>query len=178
MQKCLKDRYIYSPKLIRDLIFAELRAGMTSLADKQLTVSQLLREASTQAEEKAQAEGVKFEFWRSATDGVLENLVAAQVLLDEHGRAIEPGPHARGTKVSGLSAEFENQCEGYLLEYLIVTLGDVSWPKDRTALAHALFKVGPTRKEVYELQDRVDELMALQKGRIVEKKDGTLSVEP
>jgi len=55
--------------------------------------------------------------------------------------------------------------------------GDVTWPRDRTAIAHALFKVGPSRKEVYELQEKVDELLVRLQNRVVEKADGKLVVE-
>jgi hypothetical protein len=143
-----------------------------------VTVSQLVRVAGTKAEEKAKGEGVNFDFWRPASDGVLENLVAAGALLDEHKATIKPGPHARGTKVYELQPDFEDRCEAYLLEHLITTLGDVAWPRDRTAIAHALFKVGPSRKEVYELQEKVDELLVRLRDRVVENKDGTLVVQP
>lgn len=178
MQKCLKDRYMYSPKLIRDYIFAALRSAMGSLSATPVTVSQLVRQASTKAEGDAKGEGVKYDFWRAAHDGVLENLVGAGALLDEHKATIKPGPHARGTKVYELQLDFEDRCEAYLLEYLITALGDVTWPRDRTAIAHALFKVGPSRKEVYELQEKVDELLVRLRDRVVEKKDGTLVVQP
>ncbi len=177
MQKCLKSRFIYSPKLIRDYIFAAMRSAMGDLAANPVTVSQLIRQAGAKAEAIAKNEGVNFDFWRAACDGVLENLVAAGALLDEQKATITSGPHARGTKVHELQVDFEDRCEAYLLEYLITTLGDVAWPRDRTAIAHALFKVGPSRKEVYELQEKVDELLVRLRDRVVEKKDGTLVVQ-
>jgi hypothetical protein len=177
MQQCLKNRYIYSPKLIWNYIFSTLHSQSNKLCTNPVTVSQLLREARIKAEQVATSEGVKFDFWPSASDGVLENLVAAGALLDAQGTSIKPGPHARGTKVYGLQTDFEDCCEAYLLEYLITALGDVTWPRDRTAIAHALFKVGPSRKEVYELQERVDELLVRLRDRVIEKEGGKLVVE-
>jgi hypothetical protein len=177
MQECLKHRFVYSPKLIRDYIFAALRSRMGELPTKPVSVSQLLREAGTEAEKSAVSENVTFEHWPSALSGVLENLVAAGAFLDEKTKRIQPGPQARGTKVHEIVADFEDACEAYLLEYLISALGDVTWPTDRTAVAHALFKVGPSRKEVYELQERVDELLVRLQDRVVEKSNGRLAVE-
>jgi hypothetical protein len=150
---------------------------MADLANTPVTVSRLLRETSDEAQKKAAVESVVFDHWPTATTGILENLVAAGALLDEQKASIKPGPQARGTKVSELQGDFEEACEAYLLEYLISALGNVTWPRDRTAIAHALFKVGPSRKEVYELQERVDELLVRLRDRVVEKMGGILVVE-
>jgi hypothetical protein len=178
MQACLKKRFVYSPKLIRDYIFAALPAdGGDDLSQHPMTVSQLVREASGKAEQAAAADKVDYKFWPVAANSVLENLLAAGVLLDEKKDTIKPGPAARGTKVHGLKPDFVDACEAYLLEYLVQNLGDITWPRDRTAIAHALFKVGPSRKEVYELQERVDYLLVRLRDRVVEKEGGLLVVE-
>jgi hypothetical protein len=136
-----------------------------------LSASQLVRQVCSAAEQQAKADGVSFKFWYAASDASFEMLLHAGVLLDEHGKPIPPGIGSRGTKVHSIAPNFEDRCEMFLLEFLIKTLGNVT-SHDRTALAHALFKVAPDKKSIFDMQDRVDELLVMLQGRISENKDG------
>lgn len=175
--KCLKDRYIYSPKDIRDLFFAALKERSAELAKEPTKAGKLIHITMTQAQEGAQKEGIEFQFWLPAADAILEMMLAAGVLIGADGKtAIPPSAHARAEQVSSIASDFVDKCEKFLLEYLISTKGNVT-VRDRTAIAHALFKVSPEKKQVFELPERVDELLMLLRDRISQRSDGQLALD-
>jgi hypothetical protein len=171
MIQCLKQRRIYSPKTIRDYVFSALREATDQSSLIPLSASQLNRQVCSNAESKAKGDGVVYDYWYAASDALLEMMLGAGVLLDGEKRPIRPGLQARGTKVHNVAPNFEDCCEMFLLEHLIKTLGDVSL-RDRTALAHALFKVDPKQKSIFDMQDRVDELLVKLQDRVSERSDG------
>jgi len=173
MISCLKKRRIYSPKTIRDYIFKSLKETTTQSTLIPLSASQLNRQVCTTAQVQAKADGIAFDYWYAASDAVLEMMFAAGVLLDENKQPIRPSLQARGTRVHGIVPDFEDRCEAFLLEYLIKSLQDIT-QRDRTALAHALFKVDPKQKSIFDMQDRVDELLVQLQGAVHENDDGIL----
>ncbi|SRR6266404_4807861 len=176
MINTLKHRRIYSGKQIRDYVFRALRSATEQPNLIPLSASQLVRQVCSSAEGQAKSDGVSFEYWYAASDASFEMMLHAGILLDEHGKPIPPGIGSRGTKVCSIAPDFEDRCEMFLLEYLIKTLGNVT-SHDRTALAHALFKVAPDKKSIYDMQDRVDELLVKLQDRISESDDGTFVVD-
>ena len=155
MVKCLKDRGVYSPKQIRDYFFSEIEAIRKQPGALSMTVSQLVRQVRTRAEERAKAEGVEYGFWPVAADAILEMLLAARTLIGTDSQAIRPGIHARGANVSSIRENFQDACESFLLQTVISELKDVT-VHDRTSLAHALFKLGRDKGSIESMQDRVD----------------------
>ena len=176
IKKCLKDRHIYSPKDIRDLFFAALRESDPLLRSEPLTAGRLLGRAMCRSKELAKEQNVSFKFWSHAADAMLETTLAAGVLIGQDAKALKQT--ARADLVSSVDTDLVNRSEKYLLKYVIATLGDVRL-SDRTALAFALFKESPTKREVFEMQQRVDELVAalILTGEVSEGVDGLLTVE-
>jgi hypothetical protein len=171
MIHCLKQRRIYSPKTIRDYVFVALREATKQSLLMPLSASQLNRQVCSNAETQAKAAGVAYDYWYAASDALLEMMLGAGVLLDEKSQPIRPGLQARGTKVHNVAPDFEDRCEMFLIQHLVKGLGDVS-QHDRTALAHALFKVDPKQKSIFDMQDRVDELLVKLQDRVCERDDG------
>jgi hypothetical protein len=141
-----------------------------------LPASQLIRRARAEAEKNAKAANISFEYWPVAGEAMLELLISAGALIDEQGAPISSGFHARGTSVGELKKGFENDCELYLLKFLISKTGDIT-KHDRTSLAHALFKVSRSEKTLDEMLDRVDELFWMLQDEIVEDSDGRLQLK-
>jgi hypothetical protein len=176
MIKCLKDRYIYSPKDIRDLFFRAFNEISPSLATEPLKAGAIAVAALNKAKEMALVEGIEYTYWPAAADAILEMMLAAGALERADGTTLKPSAHARAEKVSVIAPDFENRCEMFLLEFLVGKLGNVT-VRDRTSLAHALLKVSPKEKQVFELQERVDELLLLLRDRMSEGQDGRLVID-
>jgi len=90
-----------------------------------LSASQLVRQVCTTAEKQATADGVSFKYWYAASDASFEMMLRAGILLNEDHKPISPGIGSLGTKVHGISPDFADRCEMFLLEFLIKTLGAV-----------------------------------------------------
>jgi hypothetical protein len=172
---CLKAGLLYSPKDIRELFFAALSDIGPSLNSQPVRVNELSRRALKRATELASAENITFEFWLPATDATFQMLVAAGALIGVDGQALKPSIHWRAELVSSVDRDVRNKCEKFLLKYVIAKLGDVSL-RDRTALAHALFKVSPRKKQLFELLERVDELLSSLRDEVHEDSHGVLVV--
>lgn len=175
MVKVLKDHSIYSPKDIRDCLFHGIKQAFESSGGVPKSAGQLLREAAVFAQQEAAADGLTFQYWPAARGGVLQMMLRAGVLLDVDGNPVHSGIQARGTTVGSLKAQFEDECEAFLLSFVINELGDVT-ERDTTALAHALFKQSPKKASLDQLMDRVDELFNRFGDRISESDDGFLRV--
>jgi hypothetical protein len=174
MVQLLKDHSLYSPKDIRDYLFEGVRRAMPEGCKK--PAGQLLREAAAFAQERSSADGLSFQYWSAARNGVLQMMLLAGVLIDENGTRIRPGIQARGTTVASLQENFEEESEAFLLKFVINELKDVT-QRDTTALAHALFKQPPSKATFDQLIDRVDEMFSRFGSRISESDNGSLSVD-
>ena len=172
---CLKARYIYSPKDIRDLFLAALSDIAPSLTSQPLRVGELSRRALKRATELASAESITYQFWLPATDAIFQMFLAAGVLIGVDGRPLKPGIHSRAESVSLVDNDVRDKCEKFLLKYVIAKLGNVT-QRDRTALAHALFKVSPKKKQLFDLLERVDELLSSLRNEVHENSHGVLVV--
>ena len=177
MIKCLKDRFIYSPKDVRDLLFAAVRVQKLDLKDAPKKAGLLLHGALAAAKSEASHQDIEFLYWGAAADAFMEMMLAAGVLRTADDTSLKPSPYARTEMVSAISEDLEDRCEAYLLEYLISKMADITL-RDRLALAHALFKVSPQKKQAFELQDRVDEVLAVLRDRVSERSDGCLALDP
>jgi len=171
----LKELHLYSPKTIRDYIFNAISASAKALTAP-ILVTAFMRQAVNEAEKQAKSDGVDYLHWHAASDGVLNLLLGAGVFLDCDQEPIRPGLKARGTKLSAIADNFEDKSETHMLEQLILHVGDVTL-RDRTPIAHALFKVDPKKKSIFDIQDRVDELMALLADRLIEDDQGRLVLD-
>lgn len=175
MIQVLKRKGIYSPKDIRDFIFEAVKR-LIEEEHRQLTTTQLFREAMAAAEAAAKERGIQFPFWYAAAQGVKEMMLLAGVLRDTDGNAIRPGFQSRATQVSSLQREFVGECEGLLLKEVLNGLGNVT-QRDATAIAHALFKEAPDKSTRDQMSERLDDLFAKMAMVIVESDTGVLTVE-
>jgi hypothetical protein len=177
MINCLRDRFLYSEKRARDMVFRaveEILQGNGAGA-RHLILSRLMREAANVARREAQRTGFEFSNWDTASRAVINAMLAAGVLLTDNGVRILPGIAALGTKSGGLKEGYRDLTEAYLLEFLIRTLGDVT-TRDHRALAHALFRQFDRSIPMEDFEDRVVILLATLAGRVTLRDDGTYAV--
>ena len=175
IKQCLKDAHLYSPKDVRELFFEALREIAPNLSSAPMTAGRVLGKALKRAKEVAAAQNVSFQNWSHAADGMLNTALAAGVLLGHEGGILNPS--ARTEMVSAIdTVHLVDRCESFMLKYVIKALGDIT-VRDRTALAFALFKEAPSKTEVFEMQQRVDELLALLQGEVTEGKDGLFRID-
>jgi hypothetical protein len=168
---CWKRRYIYCPKPIRDLLFQAIE-DILGEEPQGLTVAKLTSTARQRAEKQCET----FTYWQAATGGLANALVASQVLLTADRAPVPLGVECWGSQVALVSENFRDRCEAFMLYFVIKTLKNVNFYRDRIHLAHALLKEGPSGKSVDELMDRVSILMSSLGGRIEIGEDGLLSV--
>jgi hypothetical protein len=177
MINCLRDRFIYSEKRARDMVFCAveeiLRGGSTG--SRCLILSRLMREAANNARREAQQTGFEFSNWDTTSRAVINAMLAAGVLLTHNETRIPTGVAALGTAIAGLKEDYRDRTEAYLLEFLIRNLGDVS-ARDHKALAHALFRQFDRSIPMDDLEDRVAILLATLDGRVTLRDDGMYAV--
>ena len=164
MIDCLKEHFIYSEKRARDFLFRAIEDLVS--AEGPIMVSRLTREAASRAREHGRGEGYEFAAWETAAKAVVNSMLVAGVLRTHAGNMIRPGIAAQATAVTALQDGYRDTTESYLLEFLVIKLGDVT-TRDHTALAHALFRQFDPNVPMQDLEDRVVVLLAGLEGRIV-----------
>ncbi len=100
MINCLRDRFLYSEKRARDMVFRaveEILQGSGAGA-RHLILSRLTREAANDARREAQRTGFEFSNWDTASRAVINAMLAAGVLLTDNGVRILPGIAALGNQ--------------------------------------------------------------------------------
>jgi hypothetical protein len=174
MVHCLRNRFLYSEKRARDMVFRAIEdiLEQNGTGARYLIVSRLTREAANNARREAERSGFEFSNWDTACRAVINAMLAAGVLLTENGAGIPAGIAALGTRSSGLKDGYRDLTEAYLLEFLIRTLGDVS-TRDHKALAHALFRQFDRSIPMEDFEDRVAILLAMLDGRVTLRENGT-----
>ena len=177
MINCLRDRFLYSEKRARDMVFQSLENILKENppGSRHLILSRLSREAASEARHEAQRIGFEFSNWDTASKAVINAMLAAGVLLTDNNTRIPAGIAALGTKIAGLKPGYRDQTEAYLLEFLIRTLGDVT-TRDHRALAHALFRQFDRTIPMEDFEDRVAILLATLAGRVKLRDDGAYEV--
>lgn len=177
MIHCLRERFLYSEKRARDMIFRAvediLRGGGTGAMH--LIVSRLTREAANNARREAQRIAFEFSNWDIASKAVINAMLAAGVLLTDNDARIPAGIAALGTRIAALKPGYQDLTEAYLLEFLIRKLGDVT-TRDHKALAHALFRQFDRSIPMEDFEDRVAILLATLAGRVTLRDNGTYAV--
>jgi hypothetical protein len=176
MINCLRDRFLYSEKRARDIVFRSLDDILlgSRTGSRHLIVSRLIREAATNARREAERIGFEFSNWDTVSRAVINAMLAAGVLLTDNDARIPAGIAALGTAIVGLKDDYRDRTEAYLLEFLIRNLGDVS-TRDHRALAHALFRQFDRSIPMEDLEDRVAILLATLDGRVTLRENGTYS---
>lgn len=177
MINCLRDRFLYSEKRARDMVFRSLEniIGRSTTGSRHLIVSRLSREAASDARREAQRIGFEFSNWDTASKAVINAMLAAGVLLTDNDARIPEGIAALGTKIAGLKEGYRDRTEAYLLEFLIRTLGDVT-TRDHRALAHALFRQFDRSIPMEDFEDRVAILLGTLAGRVTLRENGAYAV--
>jgi hypothetical protein len=177
MINCLRDRFIYSEKRARDIIFRSLEEILrgSHTGGRYLILSRASREVAMEARREAQRVGFEFSNWDTASKAVINAMLAAGVLLSDNGARIPTGIAALGTRITGLSDGYQDLTEAYLLEFLIRTLGDVS-TRDHKALAHALFRQFDRSIPMEDFEDRVAILLGSLEGRVILRENGAYAV--
>ncbi len=177
MINCLRDRFLYSEKRARDIVFRcledILRGSHTT--GRYLILSRLLREVANDARREAQRIEFEFSNWDTASKAVINAMLAAGVLLTDNDARIPSGITALGTRITGLKEGYRDLTEAYLLEFLVRTLGDVS-TRDHKALAHALFRQFDRSISMEDFEDRVAILLSTLAGRVTLRENGTYAV--
>jgi hypothetical protein len=177
MINCLRDRFIYSEKRPRDILFRaveEILCGRNTVA-RRLILSRLTREAANDARREAQRIGFEYSNWDTVSKAVTNAMLGAGVLLAGNGTSIPVGIAALGTPIVGLKEGYRDCTEAYLIEFLVRNLGDVR-TRDHRALAHALFRQFDRSVPMEDLEDRVAILLATLDGRVTLRENGAYSV--
>jgi hypothetical protein len=177
MINCLRDRFIYSEKRARDIVFQSLEETLreSHTGGRYLILSRLSREVAIEARREAQRIGFEFSNWETASKAVINAMLAAGVLLTENDAHIPPGIAALGTRIARLKEGYRDLTEAYLLEFLIRTLGDVS-TRDHKALAHALFRQFDRSIPMEDFEDRVAILLSTLASRVTLRENGAYVV--
>jgi hypothetical protein len=158
MVEVLRKEFLYSEKRARDILFGMIQ-GMVGGSASLLTVSRLTREATLRSRQHAQDIGYQVPNWNTAAKATVNAMLGAGAMLSRDGRPIRLSVAAPATEVAGLADHFEDLTEAYLLEIVIVKLGNVT-TRDHNALAHALFRQFDETVPLEELIDRVVTLLA------------------
>jgi hypothetical protein len=169
----LKKAFVYSPSNIRHFVFGAMREIKGDLKNK--TVAQFLREVKDCAKAKADAATINFTYWPTAMDAILEMLLLSQSLAGPDGKPIKRGLQARGTVLTAIAEDFETKCELFLLRFLIQHMQLTN--RDRTSIAHALFKEGKAEKAHDQLEEQLDRLFTLLGDDLCESPDGILVLD-
>jgi hypothetical protein len=177
MINCLRDRFIYSEKRARDIIFRSLEDIVrgSHTGGRYLILSRVSREVAMEARREAQRIGFEFSNWDTSSKAVINAMLAAGVLLTDNDVRIPTGIAAMGTKIAGLKEGYRDLTEAYLLEFLIRTLGDVT-TRDHKALAHALFRQFDRNIPMEDFEDRVAILLGSLAGRVTLRENGAYAV--
>jgi hypothetical protein len=177
MINCLRDRFLYSEKRARDMVFRAVENILqpSGAGARHPILSRLTREAANDARREAQRMGFEFSNWEIASRAVINAMLAAGVLLAKNDALIPTGITALGTTIAGLKEGYQDLTEAYLLEFLIRELGDVS-TRDHKALAHALFRQFDRSIPMEDFEDRVAILLATLAGRVTLLDNGTYAV--
>jgi hypothetical protein len=169
----LKKAFVYSPSNIRRCVFVAIREMKATLQHK--TVAQFLREVKDRAKAQADTAGINFSYWPTAMTAILEMLLFSESLVGPDGKPIKRGLQARGTILTAIAEDFETKCELFLLTFLIQHMQLTN--KDRTSIAHALFKEGKAEKTHDQLEEQLDRLFTLLGDDLYESPDGFLILE-
>ena len=164
MIDCLRREWLYSEKRPRDLLFAAIEDVMKQRSG--MMVSQLAREATSLARERATAAGLTVDNWDATTRAVDE-------VAPRRGRAQPRAMARRSRSISRprrrrLAASHPTSSivrRPTCSRVSIARLGDVT-TSDHRALAHALFRQFDARVSVEEMEDRVVILLAQLADRI------------
>jgi hypothetical protein len=177
MINCLRDRFIYSEKRARDIVFRSLEDILreSHASGRYLILSRLSREVASDARREAQRIEFEFSNWDTASKAVINAMLGAGVLLTDNDARIPAGITALGTRITGVKEGFRDLTEAYLLEFLIRTLGDVSM-RDHKALAHALFRQFDRSISMEDFEDRVAILLSMLEGRVTLRENGAYAV--
>jgi len=165
MADCLRGEFLYSEKRPRDVLFRVIEQIVAERSGDPMILSRLTREAAARARQQAEATGFAFRHWETASKAVVKAMLCAGVLLTTDGSPIRPGITAQATAVAGLTGQYVDTTEAFLMEVLISRLGDVT-TRDLTALAHALFRQFDPGVPLDELEDRVVILVAQLADRV------------
>jgi hypothetical protein len=165
MVQRLRENLLYSEKKPRDSIFTAFHAIIRE-NEKPLVLSKLARLSASRARREAAARGFVFANWETATKAVVNAMLGARVVLGVDGRVIEAGATARACEVAALKTGFRDMTEAFLLEFLIVSMGDITL-RDCTALAHALFRQFDPRVSLEDLETRVLLMLAARSSQPV-----------
>ena len=164
MIDALRKERMYSEKRPRDLLFSAIEQLIAERPP--MMVSQLGREAALLARQLSAAAGFEFENWDAAARAVMKTLLMAGALRTPDDQVIEFNIAAHAALVGGLSDDYRDAAEAFLLQFLIGRVGDVT-TRDHTALAHALFRQFDARVPIEDLEDRVVILLARLADRVV-----------
>lgn len=177
MINCLRDRFLYSEKKARDIVFRVLEDILRAShpTGRYLILSRLSREVANEARREAQSVGFEFSNWDTASKAVINAMLAAGVLLTDNNAHVSTGITALGTRITGLTEGYRDLTEAYLLEFLIRSLGDVSI-RDHKALAHALFRQFDRSISMEDFEDRVAILLSTLASRVTLREDGAYAV--
>jgi hypothetical protein len=153
MRASLQRARIFNEKPIRDLLF-EVIKGI--VARQPLQLSKLQRQLADQSfpnggfKDKAKWDAQVFFFCRL--------LLLSGCLYGPDGMVISRGPAANGTEVTTISPTLEDTAEGYLVEYIIQKLRNVT-EFEHCPLALAVFRQFDSAVELGTLKDRVQFLI-------------------
>ncbi len=174
MVDSLRREFVYSEKRARDFLFQEIEATLRNNRTRPI-VSRLAREAAARARQRATEAAYDFSNWDTAGKATINAMLAAGALLSNNGSPIPLTVAAQATEVAGLTEDYRDTTEAYLLETLIRRLGNVS-ARDHTALAHALFRQFDRTVPIDDLEDRVVMLLARLSERIALAEGGTYCI--
>jgi len=175
MINCLRENFMYSEKRARDILFGAIESLLGTTGDSPLILCRLTREAAIRANQNAQAVGYEFSNWDAVANAVIRAMLNAGVLLTYGGSPVPIGIAAQATTVVGLKDGYQDLTEGYLVEFLIRKLGDVT-TRDHRAIAHALFRQLNPTISMDHFEDRVGMLAATLADRIVLNEVGAYTV--
>lgn len=177
MIQCLRQSLLYSDKRMRDILFRAVKETIeeSNRAGQKLSVAQLGRKIATAGRTAGKASELEPGNWDMTSKAVVNTMVRAGVLLDPDGSVVSPGVGADAAPVAGVVDGFERLCEAFLLEFLIVQLGDVSM-RDHKALAHALFRQFDTNIPIEDLEDQVAALLSTLQGSVHLSETGAYTV--
>jgi len=165
MIECLQAEFLYTEKRARDILFREIEA-IVSAASQPIPVARLIRSAAARASRRAARLNFEPPNWNIASRATVHAMLAAGVLLREDGSPIPRSAPAPSAAAAALRPGFPEATEACLLEFLIRKLGDVT-PRDRTALAHVLFRQFDASVPIERLEARVTALLEAMSHRIV-----------
>jgi len=175
MINCLRESFLYSEKRARDILFGAIEILLGTTRESPQILCRLTREAAIRANQNAQAVGYEFSNWDAAANAVIRAMLNAGVLLTYDGSPVPVGIAAQATTVVGLKEGYRDLTEGYLVEFLIRKLGDVT-TRDHRAVAHALFRQFDPTISMDHFEDRVAMLTATLADRIVLNEVGAYTV--